>query len=1755
MSGALFQSELSGLIQESKRKYPDVKAAAEKSLGDLKAIHVTSEAQLAGDLLRKPSFVDPFILACKSRNAKLVTSSVICLQRLAASRALPSERLKDVLEAFREVTSSGFDVQIKILQTLPSLLQTYASDIHGGLLFITLEICAALQSSKTTVVSSTASATLQQLISSTFERIADEDDAAASDTLKGVSLGDETVKLGKAALDGFEIFGDLCGMADGVGAKRLKSSTITPIFVLDLITTILVSNEKVFQTHTELLFICRSKLMPALLRRLSAKDPFPVTVRPLRIMYLLINRHLYDLQDESETALGLLIHFLDPEASQGWKRAACMEVLRNVIQNFSLLRQIYECFDMKEGHKDIVSKMMAALAKVAAEKPTVIGLGKQSTMPARNMDDAENGQGQASLEAAGVEGVIGGSVTAESHITGISALWSLPKTPCLEQLDKNDAPSLPDTYIYSLVLDCISSLSEGLAKFVMPMSVARSERKRTETQADERPEESTAKSIGFEESKSPLPDSATESQKALRLVNPLRLTPHPQSESIRTAAALITSCWPAFLAACATFLNAALDAEFYHNLVRAIQKLAQVAGVLEISTPRDAFLTTLAKAAVPPQALQTGPTTDSRRAELYPGVESADNAGSAVTTPVSKSVVESRVSIKADVSSLTTRNLLCVRAMLNLGIALGPTLSQEAWLILLETLQEAEHLILTSSRLLTNQNAKDGEDMSSNGFSTGRAYLGGEVASVQTASKKMFASTATYDNDVFLGLLRALLSLSASTESVNYGKGVSSPVGSTSRRIGRIHQSSRSTSGPFFKAAAGDNEIIFVLSKTSEMARSNLLRFVRESATDSGWSLITDRLLQVIKSSTTFSEIRIRAANLLDTIVLGTLQILDEEDDDLQKEIQNRSVSVLQSQIDELYQQHTVSASGNRNVDLDIHERAIETLISVVEQHGENLLISWETIFKLGGTIFEEQAPPFSSDIQNDAQARNIRARSVKLIPVAFRLVQLIGSDFLNLVPLQHLLDFIKLLLLFGRQQDDLNVSLTSTTFFWNLADFLHVSQNHPSLSDLKDVPTEESLVLQITSSEESANVLDPLWLVLLLRLNIMTIDPRPEVRNGAIRVMLRILDASGPSLSPRGWHISLFLILMQLLNSHASLLIRLRRKGSDADEWYTSTIALLEGSVNLVCHFFQTISADEHFPVFWEQLFITFQSMLITPSLAVSFAAFHGVTLLFSALEKGRYCDVHAADPAIRLWIRCHPADIVDHPENEGSFAKERSSNQEAFTAHAETLVRISEALPSVKLDQIDADDIMQALRKTILRCVHPRYGSDIQKMAPEQEHVIAILQLLSETRTSKSTEYHNTLLAFIQVAFMDEADFGSNPYFNMPAKQGTLSPNGRRPSFVAFASRSMLILESHVTRIVQHEHIASRSLDIRSALNVLSDTIKAKYSEKAHRGDPLLWRKATASALAIVETISSHRYDVVDEEEMLAFNEVYGSAVELSFAILGSGSLKDMDQLPKRDAIADDEEHDMAAFKRLSLTLIPALTELRDPTVAPSPCLSSETRRRFVISIFRASMIAAPQYADLPSDEDLFSSPVRALLQVRPGTIKELVYYVRSNVPNLALDTMFKLAAAFDGDKMQDVASFVGHLALARTAAPYVLLRAAHTFKSFIADQPLRGPMPMPSKLRAEMMYVLRLCVELRSEDEAFINKRGSHDLLDRDGKRHLRVLYPLILRLWKVWRRVPRYNFSWITDEDGVKIEKLLHRWMEICGQNWQLAEFDS
>ena len=137
-----------------------------------------------------------------------------------------------------------------------------------------------------------------------------------------------------------------------------------------------------------------------------------------------------------------------------------------------------------------------------------------------------------------------------------------------------------------------------------------------------------------------------------------------------------------------------------------------------------------------------------------------------------------------------------------------------------------------------------------------------------------------------------------------------------------------------------------------------------------------------------------------------------------------------------------------------------------------------------------------------------------------------------------------------------------------------------------------------------------------------------------------------------------------------------------------------------------------------------------------------------------------------------------------------------------------------------------------------------------------------------------------------------------------------------------------------------------------------------------------------------------------------------------------------------------------------------------------------------------------------------------------------------------------------------------LARLAAPYVLVRVAHTLKTFIVDQPLRFLEPPHPRLQQELHEVLQEYVGLKVIDQAFdepvdsLSKKDNYgeavraSLTSNDGRTHLRLLYGLMLQFEKAWNDAPRLKkeYAWQNDEHGAGIELCLKAWKECAGEHW-------
>ena len=122
-----------------------------------------------------------------------------------------------------------------------------------------------------------------------------------------------------------------------------------------------------------------------------------------------------------------------------------------------------------------------------------------------------------------------------------------------------------------------------------------------------------------------------------------------------------------------------------------------------------------------------------------------------------------RQSIDISSQGLNLRNLLCLRALLNLGIALGQSLSHEAWLIVFQALQQVEALMSVGPTARIIQSARESAGtVSSNG--TGNDGLAAEIAAVDTARRRMLDATSGFHRDAFTTICKAVLHMTKDLE-------------------------------------------------------------------------------------------------------------------------------------------------------------------------------------------------------------------------------------------------------------------------------------------------------------------------------------------------------------------------------------------------------------------------------------------------------------------------------------------------------------------------------------------------------------------------------------------------------------------------------------------------------------------------------------------------------------------------------------------------------------------------------------------------------------------------------------------------------------------------------------------------------------------------------------------------------------------------------------------------------------------------------
>lgn len=1506
-------------------------------------------------------------------------------------------------------------------------------------------------------------------------------------------------------MDAYRVFRDICLLTENQRAEYIRFTGLPQTFGLELIESVLTSHPAIFASHPEQSHIIRTNVLPLIIAALTGRPKFAVAVRIVRILYTLLKWHLDILGSVGAEALDILAQVLDQDTSL-WKRALCMEVFRGIFAEPALLRRIYSLYDAKEKEKKVLQKITATFVRVSTERPQVIGLGNQSTLPAANPYGSDGSSSeQVMIEASGVSGIISGSVGGDAPNVGISSQWSMVRLPCIDQLDKSEAPPVPESYIYALTLSCITSLSEGLAKFILPLTVpadTRSRRKAPKHDPTGRTSPTPGDGAGTPDIKAidrvATSDGALERSASFKRnpvpVNPLSLQDHPLIADIKICADIIDSCWPAILATCSTFLFSALDSEFYHGLVRAFQKFAHVAGLLQLSTPRDAFLTTLGKAAVPPNVFSACLNASASRPSSSMGGE---GQGSLLNNARGLLSVEGLVNAagaggdrqrqpSVDASShsqsVNTRNLLCLRALLNLGIALGPTLNK-SWTIVLETLQQADfvlHMTGKSPGKVPVAYSRAPDPRAENEAISLLGNFKSETRSVETAAARLFESTVDFPNEAFVEVVNAvcgLLQRQAEAESGAASRPQSplAPPTPTSRNPSGQHR--KISFAAIAMTPTPTQEDQFALAKLGDLAVINVERLLSYAPDVSGWTKMTNELSSTLAAVDVAPAIRTRAADIIVRIVLDAAKAANSLADESRGKVQLRLLDAVQHALLPLQDEERQTSVAEHLTDVEIHKIILEGLKDLIEDCGETLVQGWETCFKIMDSIFVQERTG-GDELQTSITSQpRLATRSNRLIRPAFSSLQLICSDFLGSLPNSCFLILVDTLYKFCSQEDDLNIALTTITFFWVLSDFLSNKNSTLSISnDLVGIP-EGRLVEKASSASDGASDA-ALWMLLLLRLTAVTADERIDLRNSAIQTLLRILDAYGDKLSPEAWSVCIKSVIFKLFSSIEEELRTAAATKSDdksRQDWNDTAVVILDGISGLLSNYFDTLIEHPTFNSYWQELLSHFETMLDFHVLDINTATFRALTQILSQCQDGasKNFDSVTIDLAWQLWSRGIPISDQKNPEK-------LTDNQKCLIAYVAALRDVYRLIePSFTVEH--AGRMLSLLEEAMQAAVPEAFVSDIDYMTPLQTQILDVLKMI------------RTDISGVPSALIKQASNFVSLAYTQQRKSEKAHGNNKR-TFVAMSKACMAILQDLILTRTDDVDIYSSGAFV-AALEALSLPIVLKYSFPIITKSAQPWQEATTCALEILEV-------TVPKFSGMAINsatlpEIWDTIVVITNSVTNADC--EMQSGPNR--LAEDETFDIASFQRLLGLTVPDLG---------GEAVPEKARQMFAENLFQTSIIhsLSPAERDLIHGEGgIGAGGLANLYQPRPGLTIDLEPSKRSKIAYVCLDQLFSLVSSRDDEE-----SSKSYIRLARATAPYTILRSGLVLRAFIADQPLRGRMPQPLSQRKELYHVLQKLVDLQSEPAAIPDTAN----IDNEKRKHLFRLFPLLSKAQAVAAR---------------------------------------
>ncbi|KAL1725821.1 guanine nucleotide exchange factor in Golgi transport N-terminal-domain-containing protein, partial [Schizophyllum commune] len=1471
--------------------------------------------------------------------------------------------------------------------------------------------------------------------------------------------------LPPSARDAFAVFEDLCLLANSEKPRFLQLDYLHKTFALELIESVLTNYHGLFRQHPELTLLLRHHLCPLLIKALSDRPQFALTLRCTRVVFLLLKQFHAELQTEAEVFLVMLIKIIteDTESEPAehpprphWMRVIAMEIMRGLCSDAELVRGIYDRYDAQEAeNSNVYASLVTALNRLLSEKPSLLGVGTQMYgvgVPAEGTSSSyslESVSGMTGMVATAASATVSGVVNMLGASGGLSMQNSTLKLQCIDQLDKAEAPPIPESYIYLLGLQCLVSLCEGFAAYTGPLYTAL---------VIQRP-----RAAG---------DAVIRAPPALDLDS---LPPdEPSTKQLNIVKRCIGDGWPALLAGLSFIISTNLSDELFADVLAAFQALTNAAGMLGLATPRDALFTSLARFAVPTRVVSA--------------VDQADTQGPQ--------------------PGLSERNMACLKVLVGCAMFLAGSLGA-SWFGVLEVLQNADYVL--SARRRAAPSIPSTPITSTQPTFTPRPPILADVdpETLLNAIQRLFDASKNLEDGAFTQFLNALCKLSAEMVAMQAGEQASlesmspkSEVPPTPRtprmdrrRVSGIHLPRTLVS----LNKAGD----FGLTKLGGVLLMNMHRLIYRSP-DVAWETATSHLLMIIRLTSAPQTIRVQAARVLDDVLVRVPRNVSSAGE-LQAAVQGRVFTVLSQQV--------IPAEGTpwSTSELELRRLGLETLHQILQSSGHTLVVGWEVIFEMLSSVC---APPtYAAPGAPD-----------KLVKIAFQSLTLVIDAVAGLAP-DHLRLCIGTLGQFGRQADT-NVALTAAaSLMWSVSDAIQAkrknAESEREYSALWMVLLRELLGLGSDSRPEvrdgaiqtlframllygatlgSETWSQCIWDVIFPLLEQLT----AEMRANQARVsMAEEGDEQEEILAAKGaWDESKTLALQSLgtifrdfLVSHLMQLETFEKAWGAFVEHVVETVLLDDRSI--------TVPA--------------LQCLNLGVQAAASAGTGEEVREQVEVVWTRTWAAIDRMGDAVLKRVSIDPEDVMP-------YAPFTQSSLVALVELVGSVRALSKTLDEAEWPLERLSRLMAIFKGIMTYPSSPDYRPDADNLTPVQAAVMDAVLSIDLAGSGVASRVMYDLSEFALLAFLAAFDVPPPPKTFTAKGAAVPTSSTKRITYIALTKRTMPLLVDLFLRF-KNQPVIYTDGTLDAVLSAYAIPMKLKYdcppSSKFAKDEPL-WKTATTSFLRIVKEVGpqmkAHLEDIGAEHVEGIWRQVLDV---FRGAILADCSPAEELPLDEQEA---EENFDLSLIAALEIDVVPYIGEacVPDHLVAQlAKILLRGSNLWEVGSHARRSGGASPVSAKEPPSPDY----VKVEWDV-PGSTEHGVTVPRERFSYWCFDLLFLICSSVTNDNESSrrrlaalslpslldrcrraMVSFVADEAL-RGGLPFSRVREEELI--YVLRKLFELRLYTGSLWAATSDDPGRYCVTQPDIDTAQLHSKLLADVAKRSPKAHLFHLYPVLCEL---------------------------------------------